>query len=69
MIEVYPQIDDNEKNERKRYIIMKKIYDCTLKAIAGVALKSTQKEVNSACTFIAYQPKMSSKIRELKGKK
>ena len=48
---------------------MKKITDAAFKFIAGAALNSAKKEANSACTFIGYQPKMPTQVRELKSNK
>ncbi len=48
---------------------MKKITDVVLKVVAGTALNNAKKEAESACIFIGYQPKMPTKVHELKRKK
>lgn len=48
---------------------MKKLNDAVLKLLAKTACLNAEKEVQSACMFIAYQPKMPQKIKDLKTKK
>ena len=43
---------------------MKKLNDVALKLLANA-----EKEANSACLFIGYQPKMPQKVKELKERK
>lgn len=53
---------------------MKKLNDVALKllakaAYANAAYANAEKEANSACLFIGYQPKMPQKVKELKERK
>lgn len=45
---------------------MKKLSDVALKLLAKTAYSNAEKEVNSACMLVAYQPKMPDKVKELK---
>ena len=45
---------------------MKKLNDVALKLLAKAAYANAEKEANSACLFIGYQPKMPQKVKELK---
>lgn len=56
-------------NECKKVYFMKKITDIAFGMIARMALDNARKEVNSACIFIGYQPKMPEKVHELKREK
>lgn len=48
---------------------MKKLNDVALKLLAKAAYANAEKEANSACLFIGYQPKMPQKVKELKERK
>ena len=48
---------------------MKKLNDAVLKLLAKTAYLNAEKEVQSACLFIGYQPKMPQKVKELKKRK
>ena len=43
--------------------------DVALKLLAKAAYANAEKEANSACLFIGYQPKMPQKVKELKERK
>lgn len=45
------------------------INDVALKLLAKAAYANAEKEANSACLFIGYQPKMPQKVKELKERK
>lgn len=45
---------------------MKKLNDVALKLLAKVAYSNAEKEAQSVCMFIAYQPKMPKKKKSLK---
>lgn len=48
---------------------MKKLGDVTLKLLAKVAYANAEKETQSACLFLGYQPKMPQKVKEMKTRK
>lgn len=48
---------------------MKKFKENVCKAVAGTVLSSVKKEVDSACMFIGYQPKMPAKVNKLISRK
>ena len=43
--------------------------EVALKLLAKAAYANAEKEANSACLFIGYQPKMPQKVKELKERK
>lgn len=45
---------------------MSKMKQKTLQLISKAALVNARKEVNSACAFFGYQPKMPEKLKRLK---
>ena len=53
----------------RRFSSMKKLNDVALKLLAKAAYANAEKEANSACLFIGYQPKMPQKVKELKERK
>ena len=48
---------------------MKKLNDVALKLLAKAAYANAEKEANSACLFIGYQPKMPQKVKRTERKK
>lgn len=48
---------------------MKKINDVALNVLKKAAFTNAKREAQTACMFIGYQPKMSEKIKKLKGTK
>ena len=59
----------SEKEKIRRFSSMKKLNDVALKLLAKAAYANAEKEANSACLFIGYQPKMPQKVKELKERK
>ncbi len=45
---------------------MSKMKQKALRLISKAALVNARKEVNSACAFFGYQPKMPEKLKRLK---
>ena len=60
---------DKFRKEMRKRQGMKKQHDVALKLLAKAAYANAEKEANSACLFIGYQPKMPQKVKELKERK
>ena len=52
-----------------RQRVQNALNDVALKLLAKAAYANAEKEANSACLFIGYQPKMPQKVKELKERK
>ena len=67
-VKFYKMLVDSKRKIR-RFSSMKKLNDVALKLLAKAAYANAEKEANSACLFIGYQPKMPQKVKELKERK
>lgn len=48
---------------------MIRLNDAVLKLLKKTACSNAKKEVQSACMFIAYQPKMPKRVKDMKKRK
>ena len=67
-VKFYKMLVDR-KRKNKEVFKHKKLNDVALKLLAKAAYANAEKEANSACLFIGYQPKMPQKVKELKERK